>query len=122
MTRSTPLRLNAASNASSLPANEPVWVVAANLAASRAADDACGLAYNIAAGRRVTLLELLEMLSRLVGVSIPPRHDPPRPGDVKHSQADAALAARHLGWKAQVGMEEGLRRLVEAFERSSDAQ
>ena len=40
---------------------------------------------------------------------------PYRPGVVMHIVADADRAARLTGWRAQVGLEEGLRRTIEAM-------
>ncbi|MGD8376839.1 MAG: SDR family oxidoreductase [Acidobacteriota bacterium] len=90
-------------------------VVEANLRGMEAAPGAWGRAYNVAAGRRVTLLQLLDMLRDLLGVDVAARFGPPRPGDVPHSQADSSLARMHLGWEARVSMEEGLRRTVASW-------
>jgi nucleoside-diphosphate-sugar epimerase len=94
-------------------------VVEANLLALGAGEPAHGRALNVAAGRRVTLLELLDLLGGIVGRPVEPRFEPPRPGDVRHSQADASEARRLLGWQARVGMEEGLRRTAEAWEKEA---
>ena len=37
----------------------------------------------------------------------------PRPGDVRHSRADASAAARDLGFRTRVGLAEGLERTVD---------
>ena len=95
-------------------------VVEANLAALEAPDQALGQALNVAAGRRVTLLELLDMLSRLTGRESTPEFEPKRAGDVRHSQADSSRAEELLGWQAVVEMEEGLRRTLEAFPGMSE--
>jgi len=42
-----------------------------------------------------------------------PRYLPPRPGDVRHSQADIALARKVLGYEPRVSLREGLRLTVE---------
>src|SRR5438034_771685 len=54
-------------------------------------------------------------LSRLMGVRAEPRFLPPRPGDVRHSQASIQLAAQELGFHPRVTFEEGLTRTVEHF-------
>jgi len=92
-------------------------VVEANWLALHAPDAACGQAYNAAAGRRVTLLELLQMLAQLLGRTVAPRFEPSRAGDVKHSQADSGQAAAALGWRARVSMEDGLLRTVASWPR-----
>ena len=91
-------------------------VVAANLAAASApASSCCGRAYNIAGGAAYSLLDLLAILEGIVGTKATPVHTDPRPGDVRHTQADVSAAARDLGHEPKVGFEEGLRRTVEWF-------
>jgi UDP-glucose 4-epimerase len=88
-------------------------VVAANLAAASApAAAASGNAYNIACGGEYTLLELLEHLGEILGVTPEPEHTDPRPGDVRQSCAEVSAAARDLGWKAGVIFRDGLARTV----------
>ena len=57
---------------------------------------------NVANGRSVDLLTLLGLLNRLLGMSVQPMHDPPRPGDVRESMADIAAARNLLGYEPQV--------------------
>lgn len=90
--------------------------VDANLKACEAPGTACGRAYNIACGERVTLLQLLKILGRVTGAAIRPVHERPRPGDVRHSLADIQEARRHLGYEPRVSLEEGLRRTLAAFQ------
>ena len=42
---------------------------------------------------------------------------PYRPGEVMHSVADADRTARLTGWRAGVGLEDGLRRTIEAMSK-----
>jgi nucleoside-diphosphate-sugar epimerase len=91
-------------------------VVRANLIACRAPARACGAAYNIAGGRRVTLRELLRLLGRIVGTKPRPIFEAPRAGDVRHSLASLDRARRLLGYRPAVGLEEGLRRTVRHFQ------
>jgi UDP-glucose 4-epimerase len=90
--------------------------VGANLCAAKAPADVCaGRAYNVAGGRRSTLLELLELLGGLLGVSPDPEHTEPRAGDVRASQADISAARDDLGYRPSVSFEDGLRRTVDWF-------
>ncbi|HET6874729.1 MAG TPA: NAD-dependent epimerase/dehydratase family protein, partial [Acidimicrobiales bacterium] len=94
--------------------------VAAFLAAGRApADRSAGKVYNIAGGREYSLLDLLEVLQKSLGVNVAPRHVGPRAGDVRHSRADATAAAADLGWSTQVSFEEGVDKTVEWFSARS---
>jgi len=90
-------------------------VVHANRLACEAGDDALGRAFNIACGDRISLNDLVAMIGRLVKRPIESRHEAPRAGDIKHSMAGIDLARRHLGFEPQVGIEEGLRRTLDAL-------
>ncbi|MGH9013443.1 MAG: NAD-dependent epimerase/dehydratase family protein [Acidimicrobiia bacterium] len=91
-------------------------VVAANLAAAGAPGEASrGGAYNIAGGTAHSLLDLLEVLGRILGVEPAPVHTDPRPGDVRHTRADSSAARRDFGFECQVDFEDGLRRTAEWF-------
>jgi nucleoside-diphosphate-sugar epimerase len=85
--------------------------VQANLLAATAPDVA-GRAFNVACGKRYTLLELLDVLSDIVGVPAEKVHTPSRPGDVRHSLADISLAQQHLGYDVNVDFGAGLRQTV----------
>ncbi len=89
--------------------------VEANLRACEAPAGSAGRAYNIACGASATLLDLLRILERLTGAPIRPRHDAPRPGDVRHSLASIDAARRDLSYTPLVDLEEGLRRTVARF-------
>jgi UDP-glucose 4-epimerase len=82
-------------------------VVQANLLAARMSRVA-GKVYNIAFGRRTTLLELLRHANDLLGTSIAPIHAPPRAGDVRHSLADTSLVQADLGFCPCTDVRRGL--------------
>jgi nucleoside-diphosphate-sugar epimerase len=86
-------------------------VVAANLLAA-AAPQTGGQTVNIACGDRISLNDLFARLRALVGSELSPVYGPARAGDVKHSQADIAAAAQLIGFRPEVGLEEGLRETV----------
>jgi UDP-N-acetylglucosamine/UDP-N-acetylgalactosamine 4-epimerase len=90
-------------------------VVQANLlAATVESKDAVNQAYNVAAGRRTTLVELFELLRAGLSAHHPklaalkPEHAPFRPGDVMHSLADIGKARRLLGYEPTHPIERGL--------------
>ena len=74
-----------------------------------------GKVFNVATGGGVTLNALLEKLAGLVGRQVEPRYEPPRSGDVRHSQAQVSLAEKELGYRVVVPVEEGLRRTLDWF-------
>lgn len=88
-------------------------VVRANLLAAEADPDVKGV-FNVACGARHTLLELVDELNGLLGRAHRPEFAPPRPGDVKHSQADIVRIGAALGFAPQIDFREGLRRTVDA--------
>ncbi len=61
-------------------------VVAANV--HLAEQDSCCGVYNVACGKRQTIQELAATIIELTQSTSPIRYEAPRPGDVKHSQAD----------------------------------
>lgn len=93
-------------------------VVEANLAAA-VAPGAPGLALNVGAGGRITILDLVRQIAGLTGrPGLEPRFEPARAGDVRHSQADLTGCREALGDLPLVslkeGLEETLRWLTEA--------
>ncbi|MDH3283158.1 MAG: SDR family oxidoreductase [Acidobacteriota bacterium] len=90
-------------------------VVQANLCAAEAPESACGEAYNVACGERVSLIDLVERINRVIGESIEPVHAPPRPGDIQHSLADIDKLRSGLGYEPTVNFEHGLERTIEWF-------
>jgi nucleoside-diphosphate-sugar epimerase len=87
-------------------------VVQANLLAAEAAG-VSGKVFNIACGRRTSLLELVGQLNALLGSDIKPMHTAARPGDVRHSQASISRACEELGYQPTTDMATGLRRCLE---------
>jgi len=69
--------------------------------------------YNIGSGAPVRIIDLAHMVIRVAGSTSRIVHGPPRPGDIRYSQADISRAARELGFKPRVALEDGLRELVE---------
>ena len=86
--------------------------VQANLLAAEA-PGVSGKVYNIACGRRTSLLELITLMNRLLGTDILPSYRDPRPGDVRHSQADITRAQAELGYQPRTDIERGLRRCLD---------
>jgi UDP-glucose 4-epimerase len=93
-------------------------VVQANLLAA-AAPGVGGQTFNIAMGSSISLLELIGHLERLLNRPVTPDFQPPRAGDVRDSLADIRLARQYLGYEPQIGLEEGLRRTIAAFQAAA---
>lgn len=89
--------------------------VSNNVEASLLAATAPGIAgqvFNIACGKRYTLLQLIAMLNAILDTHIETVFAPPRQGDVKHSLADIRLAQERMGYTVDVNFEAGLEKTV----------
>ncbi|MBI5537315.1 MAG: NAD-dependent epimerase/dehydratase family protein [Deltaproteobacteria bacterium] len=74
--------------------------------------------YNIGAGHPTSVNDLVETIERVMGKKAIIERAPVQVGDVPLTFASAERAYRELGWRAQVGLEEGIRRFV-AWARSA---
>jgi nucleoside-diphosphate-sugar epimerase len=79
------------------------------------AKGASGLVFNGGTGVRITLNEVVEVLSKITGRKIEAKYEAPRKGDILHSQADISLARDVLGYEPKVSFEEGLKRTWEWY-------
>jgi UDP-glucose 4-epimerase len=89
-------------------------IVAANLLASTAAN-VSGRVLNVAAGGKISLLELIAALNKLLKTDFKAQHEPARVGDVRESMADITLARQLIGYEPRIGFEEGLRRSIDYY-------
>ncbi len=97
-------------------------VVDANI---KAAQTTLGLGetMNVANGERITLNELLEVLKKITNTpDAVADYQPPRSGDIKHSQADNRRAIDCLDYSEIVGLEEGLRKTIDWWKSSRFAK
>lgn len=89
-------------------------VVRANLLA---ADSDVSGSFNIAQGRETSVLELLDALREVGakrGLTLnDPHFAPGRPGEVNRSRLDITRAHEQLAWQAEVGLREGLARILD---------
>lgn len=89
-------------------------VVAANLRALDA-ERGFGDVYNIAAGDRISLNELVAKLNELLGTTVLPEYAPPRQGDIKDSFADIRKAKETFGYEPLRTFGEGLKRTIDSI-------
>lgn len=73
--------------------------------------------FNIACGKRITVNKLVTDLNKIMNTDIEPLYTNPRPGDVRHSQADISKAEEALSYRVEVDFKEGLRKTVACFRR-----
>lgn len=71
---------------------------------------------NLAFGTNTAIDQLIKIIMQVSGTEPTVAHGPPRPGDVKHSQADSAVIRSLFPDIRAIGLEEGLRETLEWFE------
>jgi len=74
---------------------------------------------NVGTGIETDVNRLYALLARAAGVERPAQHAPAKPGEQLRSSVDPARAAKVLGWRPTVVLEEGLRRTVDWFRAGS---
>ncbi|MEK7156935.1 MAG: SDR family oxidoreductase [Patescibacteria group bacterium] len=88
--------------------------VSANLRALDA-ERGFGEVYNIAAGSRISLNELVEKINDILGTAVLQEYASPRQGDIKDSFADISKAKETFGYEPAVTFEEGLKRTIDSI-------
>ncbi|MDB4940794.1 MAG: UDP-glucose 4-epimerase [Labilithrix sp.] len=89
--------------------------VSANLLAAGTSNKLEGQIVNIACGERISLNQLLAIISEFAGMPVEPIYGPARAGDVRDSLASIHAARGLIGYEPRVDVREGLRRTFEAF-------
>lgn len=69
--------------------------------------------FNIGVGKPVRIRDLAVLVMRLHGVGGEPVYTAKRPGDIKHSYADVSKARSLLGFEPRIGLEDGLKKLMQ---------
>jgi nucleoside-diphosphate-sugar epimerase len=87
-------------------------VVDANLLAATV-PKAAGRCYNVGCGQKTSLNDLLRILGKLAGKELKPEYKEPRAGDIRESVADITRIKTELGYDPKVGVEEGLKHLLD---------
>jgi UDP-glucose 4-epimerase len=78
--------------------------------------------FNVASGTETSLNDLAAALLRVMGSKLEPEYGPERKvNPVARRLADTRHAERVLGFRAQVGLEDGLRRLVHWWQANREA-
>jgi UDP-glucose 4-epimerase len=78
-----------------------------------------GATFNVSTGIETDVETVFEKLSQAAANSVAPQPSPLRPGELERSCMDPARAHDQLGWRAEIGLDEGLattyRALVAGF-------
>ncbi len=97
--------------------------VVGGLMAASSAPGIEGKSLDLGTGKTHSVRQVVERIWEMSGARgrILPGSLPYRPGEVMHLAADADRTARLTGWRAAVGLEEGLRRTIDGMKRRRDA-
>ena len=74
-----------------------------------------GGAYNIGGGERISINKLAEKIVAIVGSESEIIYSESMKGDAEHTWSDVSKARRDLGYKPEVGLDDGLRRYVKWY-------
>jgi len=90
-------------------------LVDAMMLAHTCIDRTAGEVFNIGGGpaQAISLLELLDLLTKRLGRRTEFRVEPWRPADQRYYVSDSRKFARTTGWSPRIGVAEGVNRLVE---------
>jgi len=90
-------------------------VVRANVAAAE--NDGSGV-FNVGRGESESLMKLIERLNNVLGTEHKPVYDDPRPGDIRHSEADMAKMIDRFGFRSRTEFDEGLSETANHFQKN----
>jgi UDP-glucose 4-epimerase len=79
------------------------------------ADAAVGRTINLGSGSEIAINDLARVVGRVAGTDGGIVHDDPRPGDVGRLYAETSLARELLGYRAEIGFDQGLRQLLDWY-------
>lgn len=91
-------------------------VVAANLLAAESRE-ANGGVFNVGQGSSYSLLDLIDLLRRILGRELQWFHTEGRAGDVRCTLADISQVEQRLSYRPQISFERGIAKTIEYFSR-----
>ena len=77
--------------------------------------------FQLGSGTGTTLIHLIEEISKVIGPGFQPevRHEPFRPGEIRHNWTDVRKAREELGWMPRTSLPDGLARTWSWFHRGA---
>jgi len=73
--------------------------------------------FNIACGKAYSVLDIVKYVNKILGKNISPKLGPIRAGDALHTLADISKAKKLIGFRPEIGFEEGLKKTIEYFSK-----
>jgi UDP-glucose 4-epimerase len=83
-------------------------------------EEAANQTYNLEGRRQVTILEVAELMRKLLGDQVNIEFIPERPGDFAGKEVSAEKARLELSWRPVVEFEDGLKRTIAWFRTKWD--
>ena len=71
--------------------------------------------FNIGTGQGTTINQVYQALQTATGSQGDAHYGPDKAGEVSRTYLDIGKAERELGWKPEVGLQEGMRRTIASF-------
>ncbi len=93
-------------------------VIEANLKACIAPQEACGQAFNIAFGKKISINRLYELMCEELGIRLDPKYVKSRPGDIKHSLADITKSKDLLNYNPEWDFKKGFVEVVKWYNKN----
>ena len=73
--------------------------------------------FNVSSGEGHSINEILETIAAVTGTSVDVRYKEARKFDVQRNVLDNVLACRELGWRPEVGLEQGIEKVYQWMKR-----
>ena len=83
--------------------------------------EAAGEAYNVAAGKQLSLNEMYAVLSKLLNKDLQPVFGPVRKGDIRRSGADIAKIRKYLGYHPEYDFARGITEAIQWYKENLKA-
>ncbi|MBU3918386.1 SDR family oxidoreductase [Patescibacteria group bacterium] len=75
--------------------------------------------YNVATGTEISVVQISDLLSQAIGVSIEKKYSPAKKGEQQRSCLDCCKIKQELGWEPEYKIEDGIRKTVEWFKNNN---
>jgi UDP-glucose 4-epimerase len=88
-------------------------IVKANILAMHSGKVGLGEVFNVATGKTVSLVQLLEAMCAILGKKVTPVFKEARAGDIRHSSASIQKAVTQLGYSPDYSIDKGIKALFD---------
>jgi len=89
-------------------------VVTANMLAAECASTGI---FNIAGGKRISIIDMADLIKKICKKNVKLIYDPPCEGDIQHSLADITQAKEKFNYKPKYCIEKGMKETIQWYQR-----